>query len=92
VFNPFQSIADLKKLREQAIEIQRQLQAEEVDLDKNGVHVKMTGNQEIKELTVDGKEEMRLIEVLNEAIKKSQEIAAKKLAQMGGGLKELLGR
>ena len=92
MFNPLKSFGDLKKLREQAMEMQRQLEAEEIELNKNGVHVKMTGNQKIKELVIDGQEDNRLAQVLNEALKKSQEIAAKKLAQMGGGLQGLLGK
>ncbi len=74
------------------MEMQRQLEAEEIELNKDGVHVKMTGNQKIKELTIDGQEDNRLAEVINEALKKSQEIAARKLAQMGGGLQGLLGK
>jgi len=92
MLNPFQSLGDLNKLRQQAIEIQRQLEAEEVEVNKNNVQVKMTGNQVIRDLIVDGQSDRRLIDILNEAIKKSQEIAAKKLAQMGGGLQGLLGR
>jgi len=92
MLNPFQSLGDLNKLRQQAIEIQRQLEAEEIEVNKNNVQVKMTGNQVIRDLIVDGQSDRRLIDILNEAIKKSQEIAAKKLAQMGGGLQGLLGR
>ena len=92
MFNPLKSLGDLKKLREQAMEMQRQLEAEEVEVNKNSVQVKMSGNQKITSLSIDGQEDHRLVEVLNEAIKKSQEIAAKKLAQMGGGLQGLLGR
>lgn len=91
MFNPFQSISDLKKLRDKAIKIQRQLEAEEIELNKNGIHIKMTGNQRIKELTIDGQIIPRLTDVLNEAIKKSQEVAAKKLAQISGRLQGLLG-
>lgn len=91
MFNPLKSLGDLKKLRDQAMEIQRQLEAEEIELNKDGVHVRMTGNQKVKELSVDGQEDNRLIEVLNEALKKSQEIAARKLASMGGSLQGLLG-
>jgi len=92
MFNPLKSLGDIKKLREQAMEMQRQLEAEEVEVNKNGVQVKMTGNQKITLISIDGQEDNRLIKVLNETIKKSQEIAAKKLTQMGGGLQGLLGR
>lgn len=92
MLNPLKSLGDLKKLREQAMEMQRQLEAEEIKLEKEGVYVKMTGNQTVKEIKVDGQSDDRLARVLNETLKKSQEIAAKKLASMGGGLRGLLGK
>lgn len=92
MFNPLKSLGDLKKLREQAMEMQRQLEAEEIEVNKNSIQVKMTGNQKVTSISVDGQDASRLVEVLNEAIKKSQEIAAKKLATMGGGLQGLLGQ
>jgi nucleoid-associated protein EbfC len=78
-------------MRDQAMQIQRQLQAEEVIIDKNGVHVVITGDQKIKEILSNGRSDNDIREAINEAIKKSQEVAAKKLQQMGGGLSGLLG-
>ena len=91
MFNPFGQISDLKKMRDQAMQIQRELQAEEVIVDKHGVHVVITGDQKIKTLQSNGKNDSDIIEAINEAVKKSQEVAAKKLQQMGGGLGGLLG-
>lgn len=92
MFNPLQGLGDLKKMRDQAMEIQKQLQQEEVEVEKNGVRVLITGDQKIKELESNGKSDSDIKEAINEAIKKSQEIAARKLSQMGGGLGGLLGR
>ncbi|OGH19396.1 MAG: hypothetical protein A3F31_03330 [Candidatus Levybacteria bacterium RIFCSPHIGHO2_12_FULL_38_12] len=92
MFNPFQQISDIKKMRDQAMQIQRQLQAEEVSVDKNGVHVLITGDQKIKTLLTNGKSDNDIKEAVNEAIKKSQEVAAKKLQSMSGGLSGLLGK
>lgn len=83
---------DLRKMRDQAMQIQRQLAAEEVVLEERGVRVVMTGDQKIKELTVTGVANQILVDVLNKAIRRSQEIAAKKLQQMSGGLGGLLGK
>lgn len=83
---------DLRKMRDQAMQIQRQLAAEEVVLEEQGVRVVMTGDQKIKELTVSGVANQILVDVLNKAIRRSQEIAAKKLQQMSGGLGGLLGK
>lgn len=85
-------IGDLKKMRDQAMAIQKQLAAEEVVVDEQGVRVVMSGDQKIKELSVQGISNQVLVDVLNKAIKKSQEIAAHKLQQMSGGLSGLLGR
>ncbi|PJC28354.1 hypothetical protein CO054_00585 [Candidatus Shapirobacteria bacterium CG_4_9_14_0_2_um_filter_39_11] len=83
---------ELKKMRDQAMAIQRQLAAEEVVVEENGIKIVMTGDQKIKTLEIDGESQGRLIEVLNKAIKKSQEVAAKKLQEMSGGLSGLLGK
>lgn len=92
MFNPLGQLGDLKKMRDQAMEIQKQLQQEEVEVEKNGVKVIITGDQKIKEFSSNGKSDNDIKEAINEAIKKSQEVAARKLSQMGGGLGGLLGR
>lgn len=91
MFNPFKTMGDLKSMRDQAIKMQQALSQEEVVVERNGVRVVMSGDQKIKELTIDGQEDWRIKEVLAEAIKKSQEIAARKLTEMSGGLQGLLG-
>jgi len=78
-------------MRDQAMAMQKALAAEEVTVERNGVKIVMTGDQKIKELIIDGQEDWRVKEALTEAIKKSQEIAAKKLSEMSGGLQGLLG-
>jgi len=67
------------------------LSAEEIDVDKNGVQIKITGDQKIKEIKTNGRNDNDIKEAVNEAVKKSQEVAAKKLSQMQGGLGGLLG-
>lgn len=89
--NMFQQLKDVKKMRDQAMQIQRELQGEEVNVSKNGVDIVITGDQKIKELNTNDKSDNDVKDAVNEAIKKSQEVAAKKLSQMGGGLQGLLG-
>lgn len=91
MFNPFKTLGDLKTMREQALKMQQALAGEEVVVEKNGVRVVMSGDQKIKQLIIDGEEDLRVKEVIAEAIRKSQEIAAKKLTEMSGGLQGLLG-
>lgn len=89
--NPFSQLGDLKKMRDQAMQIQRELQAEEVSVDKNGIQIVITGDQKIKDIKVNGRSDNDVKEAVNEAVKKSQEVAARKLATMQGGLSGLLG-
>lgn len=86
-----QQVGQLKKIRDQAVQMQKQLQAEVIEVEENGIRVVMTGDQKVETVTIDGKYEERLVRVLNDAIKKSQQVAAKKLQEMSGGLKGLLG-
>lgn len=85
-------IGDLKKMRDQAVAIQKQLAAEEVVVEEQGVKVVISGDQKIKELTVQGITNQTLIEVLNKALRRSQEVAAHKLQEVSGGLSGLLGK
>lgn len=91
MINPFKAIGDIKQMRDQAMKMQQVLSAEEVVVERNGVRVVMSGDQKIKELTIDGEDHWRVKEAIAEAIKKSQEIAAKKLTEMSGGIQGLLG-
>lgn len=91
MLNPFKQLGDIKKMRDQAMQIQRELQSEEVVVENHGVKIVITGDQRIKSLETNGKGDNDIKDAINEAIKKSQEVAAKKLSQMGGGLGGLLG-
>lgn len=91
MFNPFQKIGQLNEMRKQAMEIQKQLQAEKLIIEKNGVTIEITGDQKIQNLSSNGRSDNDIKDAVNEAIKKSQEVAARKLSQMGGGLGGLLG-
>lgn len=92
ITDKFKQLGELKKMRDQAMAIQRELAAEEVVVEEQGIKIVMTGDQRIKDLEIDGQSQNRLIDVLNKAIKKSQEVAASKLQTMSGGLSGLLGK
>lgn len=91
MINPFKAVGDLKAMRDQAMKMQHALAGEEVVVEKNGVRVVMSGDQKIKTLVIDGEENWRVKEAIAEAIKKSQEVAARKLTEISGGLQGLLG-
>lgn len=90
MFDKFKQLGQLKKMRDQALKIQKQLAQEKVEVSENGVRVVVAGDQKIKILEIDGSDNSRAVEVLNKAIKKSQQLAAKKLQSMSGGLTGLL--
>ncbi len=85
-FNPFGQIGELKKMRDQAMAIQRQLQQKVVDVNKHGVYVRISGDQKILEIKSNGKSDNDIKDAVNEAVKKSQEVAAKELQSMTGGM------
>jgi nucleoid-associated protein EbfC len=89
--NPFSKLGELKKMRDQAMKIQKELQAEIVNVDSHGVQIEISGDQKIQNITTNGRSDNDIKDAVNEAVKKSQEIAAKKLATMQGGLSGLLG-
>lgn len=91
-FDKLKQLGELKKMRDQAMAMQRQLAQEEVVVEERGVKVVMTGDQQVKKLEVKGVSNEILVDVLNKAIKKSQKLAAQKLQEMSGGLSGLLGK
>ena len=80
--NPLSGLGDLQKLQAQAQKMQAALQQEEVVIEKNGVRVVLRGDQQVIEVSVDGIIENRIAETINEAVKKTQELAAKKLIEI----------
>lgn len=89
--NPLSKLGDLNALRQQAVQMQQQLAAEEIEIVHGDIRVVISGDQKIKVFSVQGITSQPAIDALNEAIRKSQELAAKKLQQMSGGLGGLLG-
>lgn len=85
MFNPLSGLGDLKKLQEQAGKMQKALQAEQVTVEKNGVKVVMRGDQQILSIEIDEVTENRVANAINEAVKKTQELAARKLMEMNRG-------
>jgi DNA-binding protein YbaB len=89
--NIFQQAGDMMKLRKQAAELQKKLSSVETVIEENGIKVVITGDQKIKEFMVEGVMSQDAVNVLNKAIKKSQEEAAKQMQANMGSLSELMG-
>lgn len=82
MFNPLGGLGDLQKLQQQAQAMQQALQKEQVVVEKNGVKVVLRGDQIVESIEVDGIIENRIADAVNEAVKKTQELAARKLIEI----------
>ena len=90
MFDKLKQLGDLKKLRDQAMTMQKALKGEKLEVEEQGIRVVITGDQRIEEFSIEGNENQAVVDVLNKAIKKSQELAAKKLQDISGGLGGLM--
>lgn len=86
----FDKLKQLKQMRDQVLAIKRELAKEKVQIEESGIKVVITGDQKIETLEIDGELNERALDVLNKAIKKSQEVAANKMTQISGDLTGLL--
>jgi len=93
VFDRLQQLKELKKMRDEAMTIQRALDEETVEVEKHGVKVKITLAQRVVSIDSGGRGDDDVVEAINDAIKESQKQAARKMQQMGGfdSLKGMMG-
>lgn len=75
---------DKAKMLAQAFKLKKAIESEVISLDENGVLLEVTGDQKIKKLVINGVENKIVVEVINKAMKKAQETAARKMKDMGG--------
>jgi len=75
---------DKTKMLAQAYKLKKAIEAESIEVEENGIKVIVTGDQKLKFLSVNGVENKILIDTINKTMKKSQEIAAKRMKDMGG--------
>ena len=75
---------DKAKMLAQAFKLKKAVEAEVIEIEEGGIEVVVSGDQKVKFLSVNGVENKMLVEVINKAMKKSQEAAAKKMKDMGG--------
>lgn len=91
MFDKFKQAKQLLDLRNQAQQLQKQLEQIEHTEEKNGIKVKVDGTQKIKYLEINGEERNDLVVIINNAMKEVQKKSAKKMIEAGGGLGGLLG-
>jgi len=78
-------LGDLKKMRDQAMEIQKKLAGIKITVEHKGVIVVMTADQKVVSISGDTNFE-KITEAVNEALKQSQKVAADEMKPMMGGL------
>ncbi len=82
MINPFKALGDMNAMRKQAMQIQAALEQEEFEVTQGNVRIVISGNQSVKVLEIDGVPNDMARNAINEAIKKSQQAAAMKLAEI----------
>ena len=78
-------LGDLKKMRDQAMEVQKKLAGIKITVEHKGVTVVMTADQKVQSISGDS-DFGKITEAVNEALKQSQKVAADEMKPMMGGL------
>ena len=92
MFNKLQQANELRKMRSEAMKLQKELELITETIDYKGVKVKVTASNKVVYIESNDKGDHLIAEAINEAFKKVQKEAAKKMMEMGGGLQGLLGK
>lgn len=88
MFNPFKALGDMNELRKQASQIQQALEKEEFTVHNGPVKVVISGNQNVRLVEINGEPNELVKKAVNDAIKKSQQAAAGKLAEMSKDMQQ----
>lgn len=78
-------LGDLKKMRNQAMEVQKRLSGIKITIEHKGVTVVMTADQKVQLISGD-MEPNKVTEAVNEALKQSQKVAADEMKGLMGGM------
>lgn len=78
-------LGDLKKMRDQAMEMQKKLAAIKLTVEHKGVTVVMTADQKI--ISISGEQDFeKITDAVNEALKQAQKVAADEMKPLMGGM------
>lgn len=78
-------LGDLKKMRGQAMEVQKKLAGIKITVEHRGVIVVMTADQKV--VSISGEQDFnKITEAVNEALKQAQKVAADEMKGLMGGL------
>lgn len=78
-------LGDLKKMRDQAMEIQKKLAGIKITVEHKGVTVVLTADQKVESISGD-QDFAKITEAVNEGLKQAQKVAAEEMKSMMGGM------
>lgn len=85
--NPFGQLGqlnELRKMRSQALEMQKKLKTISHTHTKGKWMIKVTGDQKVEYIEMDGEAQPELVKAINEALDAVQKESAKKMVEEGG--------
>ncbi len=85
IMDGLKQLGDLKKMRSQAMEVQKKLSAIKITVEHKGVTVVMTADQKVISISGDNNLE-KVTEAVNEALKEAQKVAAEEMKSLMGGM------
>ncbi|OGY24785.1 MAG: hypothetical protein A2Y57_03605 [Candidatus Woykebacteria bacterium RBG_13_40_7b] len=86
----FDKLKQLYELRKQANEIKKTLESEVLEVESEGIRVRVSADQKIRELEIpDNVDPRKLKDVINKALDEAQKVAAKKMQGMMGDMSSL---
>lgn len=85
IMDNLKQLGDLKKMRDQAMEVQKKLAQIKITVEHKGVTVVLTADQKV--VSIEGEmEPQKVTEAVNEALKQSQKVAAEEMRSLMGGM------
>ncbi len=85
LMDSIKQLGDLKKMRDQAMEVQKKLSGIKITVEHKGVTVVMTADQKL--VSISGElDHGKITEAVNEALKQSQKQAAEEMRGLMGGM------
>ena len=78
----FEQMKQLNELRKQGQKMKSEMEQIVVDVSEGDIQIRIRGDQEVQEITVDGEKRDDLKKAFNKAIKESQQEVSKKLSGM----------
>lgn len=85
IMDNLKQLGDLKKMRDQAMELQKRLSGIKITVEHKGVVVVLTADQKI--VSISGEQDFeKITEAVNEGLKQAQKVAADEMKPLMGGL------